>query len=71
MKKKLYGENVSPKCMYCETGIKTNNGKEILCRRMGIMQPDSCCKKFRYDPLKRKPDVIKLKQDFSAEDFSL
>ena len=71
MKKKLYGANVAPKCIYCETGINTNNGKEVLCRRMGVMQPDSCCKKFRYDPFKRKPEVIKLQSDFSAEDFSL
>lgn len=69
--KKLFGENISPKCVYCETGIKTNNGKEILCRRMGVMQPDSFCKKFRYDPLKRQPDILKIQSGFKEEDFSL
>lgn len=71
MKNKLFSDNISPKCIYCETGIITNDGKEVLCRRMGVMQPDSCCKKFRYDPLKRKPQTLKLQNDFSAEDFSL
>lgn len=71
MNKKLFSESISPKCIYCETGIMTTDGKEILCRRMGVMQPDSCCKKFRYDPLKRKPETVKLRSDFSQEDFSL
>ena len=71
MKKKLFSGEISPKCIYCATGITTNDGKEVLCRRMGVMQPDSCCKKFSYDPLKRKPAAIRLQQDFSSEDFSL
>ncbi len=71
MKRKLFSDNIPPKCIYCETGIITNDGKEVLCRRMGVMQPDSCCKKFRYDPLRRKPQTLKVQSDFSAEDFSL
>ena len=69
--KKIFGGNISPKCIYCETGIKTKDGKEVLCRRMGVMQPDSFCKKFRYDPLKRQPDVLKMQFGFKEEDFSL
>ncbi|MBR3868122.1 MAG: hypothetical protein IKM66_02285 [Clostridia bacterium] len=71
MKKTLSGKNVSPKCIYCETGIVTNDGKTILCKRKGVMQPDSFCRKFRYDPLKRVPDTVKLQTDFSEEDFAL
>ncbi len=69
--KKIFGSGISPKCIYCETGINTKDGKEVLCRRMGVMQPDSFCKKFRYDPLKRQPEVLKMLSGFKAEDFSL
>lgn len=71
MKKTLSGKNVSPKCIYCETGIVTDDGKTILCKRKGVMQPDSFCRKFRYDPLKRVPDTVKMQTGFSEEDFAL
>lgn len=68
---KLYSKEISPKCLYCSRGRQVNGGKEILCLKMGVMQPDSCCKKFKYDPLKRAPETLKLKTDFSPEDFKL
>lgn len=71
MKKKLLGKNVSPKCIYCETGIVTDDGISVLCKKKGVMQPDSFCRKFRYDPLKRIPETAKLNTDFSEEDFAL
>lgn len=69
--KKIFGSGISPKCIYCETGINTKDGKEVLCRRMGVMQPDSFCKMFKYDPLKRQPEVLKMLSGFKEEDFSL
>ena len=69
--KKIFGSGISPKCIYCETGINTKDGKEVLCRRMGVMQSDSFCKKFKYDPLKRQPEVLKMLSGFKEEDFSL
>ena len=71
MSKSLFDKNISPKCEYCATGIIAVGGKEVLCRRNGVMQPDSCCKKFRYDPLKRVPAVMKIDSDYSEDDFKL
>lgn len=71
MKKTIFGETVSPKCIYCETGIISPDGKEVLCKKKGVMMPDSFCRKFRYDPLKRTPETVKIQTDFSKEDFSL
>lgn len=68
---KLYSKEISPKCLYCSYGRSVNDSKEILCKKTGVMQPDSCCKKFKYDPLKRVPERIKLKSDFNPEDFKL
>ena len=71
MKKSIFGKSVAPKCIYCETGILTPDKKSVLCKRKGVMQPDSFCRKFSYDPLKRTPETIKLQSDFNSEDFSL
>ncbi len=71
MKKSILKSDISPKCEYCELGIKTSSGKEVLCRRMGVMQPDSYCKKFKYDPLKRVPKTAELPSGYNAEDFSI
>lgn len=71
MKKSILSGDISPKCIYCETGVISADGSAVLCTKKGVMQPDSYCKKFRYDPLKRTPDTLKLRSDFSADDFSL
>ncbi len=71
MKKSILSGDISPKCIYCETGVVSADGSTVLCTKKGVMQPDSYCKKFRYDPLKRTPETVKLRSDFSADDFSL
>lgn len=71
MRKSLYSKDISLRCEYCSIGIIAPGGKEVLCRKTGVMQLDSSCKKFRYDPLKRKPQTISLNADFSEDDFKL
>ena len=71
MKKSLYSADISPKCEYCAIGTVSATGQEVLCKKKGVMQLDSFCKKFEYDPLKRKPRQTTVKSDYSAEDFSL
>ncbi|MCD7775573.1 MAG: hypothetical protein LUH40_08335, partial [Clostridiales bacterium] len=65
MSKNLYGGSIPPKCEYCENGKSVSGEEIILCIRKGVMQPDSCCKKFKYNPLKRKTEVKRLQSDFS------
>ena len=71
MKKTIYSDNISPKCLYCETGVVSPDGNSVLCVKKGVMMPDSFCRKFRYDPLKRTPETVKLNTDFTPDDFSL
>lgn len=71
MKKSLYSTDISPRCEYCANGNLTPEGKEVICYKRGVMQVDSSCKKFKYDPLKRKPKQIKVASDYSLEDFML
>ncbi|MBQ7638033.1 MAG: hypothetical protein IJS90_03935 [Clostridia bacterium] len=71
MSKKLIGNNIDPKCAYCVFGEITADGKNVLCPKKGVMQPDGSCKKFSYDPLKREPERPARLPEFSSEDFSL
>lgn len=69
---KIFNKDIEPQCSLCEHGSVTENGASVLCRKAGgIMQPFSKCKKFKYDPLKREPKIIKIANDFSKEDFSI
>ena len=68
---KLFSRDISPACKYCAFGRATADGGEVLCEKRGIMLPDSSCKKFSYDPLKREPARCAAPSDFTAEDFSL
>ena len=71
MKKKLLGENIEPKCGYCQFGTSVPDGGTVLCTKKGVSEKDACCKKFRYDPLKRVPRQAPEMPVFSASDFSL
>lgn len=68
----ILNEKRTPACKYCAIGRTAPTGAEILCVKRGIMCPDSSCKHFKYDPLKREPERSpKLKTHYSAEDFKL
>ena len=59
-------------CNLCEYGHFDSEKKGFMCMLKGeVTNEDDSCKKFRYDPLKRTPDTVKLRSDFSEEDFSL
>ncbi len=73
MKNKDYISNEYPRsCRFCEKGRPSFDGSAVLCPRRGILSPDDCCKKYVYDPLKRKPPVASPKTSgLSPEDFTL
>jgi len=71
MKKKLIGENVEPKCEYCQFGAAAPDGLTVLCPKTGVSDKDASCKKYRYDPLKRVPRPAPEMLSFTADDFSL
>lgn len=71
-KKKLFQENIEPRCAYCANGASLEEGR-ILCAKKGVVRPGDRCGRFQYDPLKRvppKPAVLDTSK-LSAEDFRL
>lgn len=68
----LLGKKQKPACEYCQHGRLSPEKDSILCIKKGIMQLNSSCSSFKYDPLKRKPRRKPvINSDFSPEDFKL
>ena len=71
MKSKLFNQDCSPSCSLCARCRKSPTESEMLCIVMGVVPEDFSCRKFRYDPLKRKPREANLQSLYAAEDFKL
>ena len=71
MKRKLYGNTVSPACQICLHGRMSVDGQVVLCPLKGVTDPADHCRKFEYDPLRRVPYRQPSLHTFSESDFSL
>ena len=71
MKKKLFEDNLTPACEYCEYGSVADDVKMILCKRSGVVSPYFRCKKFRYSPIRRTPKRMPKLPSFEPSDFSI
>lgn len=71
MRRKLYGNNISPSCEYCACARRAADGRVMLCSRKGIVPLYHHCRRFRYDPLKRTPYRQPALEKYNAEDFAL
>ncbi|MGN0448566.1 MAG: hypothetical protein ACI4GC_08480 [Acutalibacteraceae bacterium] len=59
------------KCANCHFGRTPEDKEVVLCEKKGIMSPESSCRHYEYDPLRRVPAKPLLQNDFKAEDFEL
>lgn len=72
MKQKLFDKKkYSPSCTYCLYGKLTADGESVLCVKKGVMLPESSCRKYIYDPLKRKPGRLMQPDKHEPEEFAL
>lgn len=63
-KSKNFGKRIEPNCDYCQL----NSGEEdVICS----YYKGEICKKYQYDPFKRKPDRKPVLKEYSQDDFSL
>lgn len=68
MKKKLFGQNISANCSYCENSIFEKD--MVYCKKSKRIN-NGKCRAFSYDPLMRKPKTLFFKNNYSADDFKL
>ena len=71
MRKKLYGNAVTPACGICAHGRRSSDGQVILCLHRGVVEPTARCRKFTYDPLRRVPYTQPSLGAYSEEEFQL
>ena len=71
MKRKLYGNTITPACELCGHGRRAADGQVILCIHKGVTAPSYHCRKFLYDPLRRVPFRQPEVAAFSEEEFRL
>ena len=48
-------ERIEKYCKYCESARTLSDPGSMLCERVGVVDASFCCRRFRYDPLKRAP----------------
>ncbi len=70
-KKKLFGNQLDPKCETCANGKLSVDGQSVLCVRGGALPLTHSCRHFAYDPLRRIPKRRPVLGDYCAADFAL
>ena len=70
MTKALFDSHIIPSCRYCTYGMASSDEQTILCPKKGVVTCEYACRRFQYDPLKRKPQKP-IRQTFQKEDFTI
>lgn len=72
MKRKLLEKKKYPAvCENCLHGRLSPDEQTVLCIKKGIVEPDGNCRRYSYDPLKRKPKKPLLIEQADPSDFEL
>ena len=53
--KKFFDTKIEPRCEYCSLGYLSADGKNVLCKKKGVVEKGFHCRAFDYDPLLRVP----------------
>ena len=69
--KKVFDKKIPPNCMYCVYGTPSAFSDEILCIKHGVTNGRDSCRRYKYDPLKREPNKVKIADNYKPEDFTL
>lgn len=67
----LFNKSTKKSCLWCIYAKKSEYTEEIFCKKRGVTTANDYCRKYKYDPLKRKPDVQRIAGNFSNDDFLL
>ena len=69
MKKKKKNEELEKLCKYCERAQELSDENLMLCPKYGVVEADNDCRRFVYDPLKRRPAKPVKLEDAGLEDL--
>lgn len=68
MKKKIFGNNIVPSCVYCE--YSKTEGTSQFCTVHRQLK-NGKCRKFNYNPIMREPKGMAPLKKISKEEFTL
>lgn len=71
MSKIGFNKNLQKSCAYCIHSKKLEGSNETICKKRGVMAERDYCRSYKYDPLKRVPQKVRISDNYSAEDFKL
>ncbi len=71
MKNLVFNKKLPKYCLYCKFGQYLEYSDEVFCTKRGFVDKFSKCHTYKYDPLKRVPEVRDVKSDFIKEDFEI
>ncbi len=71
MKKLKFSNKHEKYCQHCVHGKLLEYTDEVFCAKKGFVNKFGKCIRYKYDPLKRKPEAGKVTHEFKQEDFSL
>ena len=71
MSKIGFNKNLQKSCSYCVYGKVLEDSNEAICKKHGVTDKRDYCRSYKYDPLKRIPQKIKLSDNYSEDDFKL
>jgi hypothetical protein len=52
----IFDKKIAPRCEYCRFGNLIDDD-HVICVKRGVVGSDDACRRFRYDPLKRRPEI--------------
>ena len=67
----FWNKDIPKKCEYCKNGTAFSGGKEIFCKKKGVVEPSFSCRSYKYDVLKRQPLLKTISTNYSPDDFKL
>jgi hypothetical protein len=71
MAKSLFSKNEDCCCGICVYGHPASDPSKVLCRKKGVVDASSRCRRYKYDPLKRVPRHAPELPHFDSGDFTL
>ena len=63
--------DISKRCEYCFYGKLSADGGTVLCPKRGPVSTDYCCRKYKYDILKREPKKPAAVEKINPDDYKL
>ncbi len=67
----FFNKELPRSCKYCVYGKDLPFSEEILCKKHGVTSVSDYCRHYKYDPLRRVPEKVKIADGYKPEDFSL